>query len=321
MPVVKSTYRAPWYLRSGHLQTVLPFWLDKPEPELYQTEILELKDGDFLELDWMRSNSSRLMVISHGLEGNSRSYYVKNLAKYFHGKGWDILAWNLRGCGRQMNRLPKSYFAGNTNDLQEVIGHGVESGYRKIVLIGVSIGAVMNLNYAGLKDVPSELKAVVSFSAPCDAMECTKAIDRWNSFPYRKKFLDKLKKKALKIEEIHPGTIDVENIHELSSFGEFNKTITAPLNGFERVDDFYEASSCCKALERVSVPTLLVNALDDPILGPMSFPYDIAKNNDQLSIETPQAGGHAGFLLSKNDGSWMERRTDEFLKGILFSRS
>ena len=155
MPILHSSYRAPLYLPSRHLQTILPFFWETPDNKLYQTEVLDLPDGDFLELDWVRTGNDQLILISHGLEGNSRSHYVQQTARYFAQRDWDALAWNFRGCSRQPNRLPLLYHAGATEDLSTVVKYA-SGTYRRIVLVGFSMGANMVVNYAARHLMPDQ---------------------------------------------------------------------------------------------------------------------------------------------------------------------
>ena len=104
--IVESSYRPPAYLLNGHWETIIPSTFRKITDVAYQRERLELADGDFLDLDWLKQSSAKLVIISHGLEGSSERHYAKGMAKFFYRHGWDALAWNCRGCSGEMNRLP-----------------------------------------------------------------------------------------------------------------------------------------------------------------------------------------------------------------------
>lgn len=134
-----------------HMETIIPSMFFKVDDIIYDRERLELSDGDFLDLDWLtgKKKKENLIVLSHGLEGSSDRYYIKRAARYFHERGWDILAWNCRSCSGEMNRLPRFYHHGDTEDLSKVIDHVLKSSYKKVILIGYSMGGSMSLKYLG----------------------------------------------------------------------------------------------------------------------------------------------------------------------------
>ena len=121
MPVIPhSSYPGPpAYLRNGHLQTVVPSVFRKVKGVDYERERLELPDGDFLDLDWLDSRSKRLLIVTHGLEGDSHRHYVKGTAKLFSAAGWDVLAWNCRSCSGEMNRAFRLYNHGEMATLPQ----------------------------------------------------------------------------------------------------------------------------------------------------------------------------------------------------------
>jgi predicted alpha/beta-fold hydrolase len=106
MPIIRnSSYKkAPFFQFNGHLQTIIPGIFRKVKNVNYQRERLELEDQDFLDLDWINNESQSLVLLSHGLEGNSDRQYIKGAAKLFSRNGWDVLAWNCRSCSGEMNR-------------------------------------------------------------------------------------------------------------------------------------------------------------------------------------------------------------------------
>ena len=134
MPLIKeSTYkRAPRYQFNGHLQTVLP-------------------DGDFVDLDWVDNRSRNLVLLSHGLEGNSERHYMMGMANRFSEEGWDVLAWNCRSCSGEMNRKFRLYNHGEIGDIGEVIGHALQTkDYEKVLLVGFSMGGSILMKYLGV---------------------------------------------------------------------------------------------------------------------------------------------------------------------------
>lgn len=315
MPVIQSNYRPPAYLFNGHLQTIAPFFGVKIDRSLYQTGKLELPDGDFLELDWIRGGYDRLMIICHGLEGNSRSHYVQQMAIHFKALGWDILAMHARSCGREMNRLPVLYHGGATNDIDAVVTN-YSKEYRSCVLVGFSLGANMLLNFAARHHMPSNLEAIATFSVPCDLNRSERKIDRFSNRIYARKFLTKLKNKVRKLETQHPGIFDVNTLDQITSIQTFSANFTAPFSGFNSLDDFYTSGSCLDSLSAISLPTLIVNAQNDPFLSNTSYPVDLASKSDNVYLDMPKRGGHSAFPISTTT-SWMPNRVEEFLSEVV----
>ena len=314
MPIMHSNYRPPIYLFNRHLQTITPALSVKRNNSLYTTEKLELPDGDFLELDWIRNANDRLMILCHGLEGNSRSHYVQQMAQHFSALGWDILATHARSCGREMNRLPILYHGGSTDDVDAVVTK-YAAKYKSLVLVGFSLGGNMLLNFAARHKTPANLSAIATFSVPCDLQRSEQQIDRWINRIYAKEFLTKLKKKVYKLEVQHPGIFDISALDEMKTIQAFSANFTAPFSGFKTLDDFYASGSCLNSLTEIRIPTLIVNAQNDPFLSDTSYPAELAGKSDQLFLEIPKTGGHSAFPITRTE-SWMPYRVEIFLREI-----
>ncbi|MCU0368251.1 MAG: alpha/beta fold hydrolase [Cyclobacteriaceae bacterium] len=318
MPLIQSRYtRPPFYLFNGHLETVVPSMFRKVEGS-YERERLELADGDFLDLDWMRSGSKKLVVISHGLEGNSERHYSKGMAQYFYQRGWDALAWNCRGCSGEMNRLPRFYHHGATEDIAAVIEHALSKGYDHIVLVGFSMGGSMSLKYLGERknSVSQVIKSAVVFSVPCHLGASANELDKPNKKFYLNRFLKKLEKKIRAKAIKFPDIISAEGFEQIKTFRAFDNRYTAPLHGFKNADDFYARASSGPHIPHIQIPTLIVNALNDPFLPEACFPFEVAKDHNYVYLETPQYGGHVGFSLSTQEINWMEVRAFEFISSL-----
>ncbi|MCU0420885.1 MAG: alpha/beta fold hydrolase [Cyclobacteriaceae bacterium] len=315
MPLLASSYRAPFYLFNGHLETVVPSLFRKITDVTYLRERLELPDGDFLDLDWLRQGSPRLMIVSHGLEGNSDRHYCKGMAKYFFQHGWDALAWNCRSCSGEMNRLPRFYHHGATEDLAFVIDHALQRGYAHVALVGISMGGSMTLKYLGENagHLPPAVQAAVAFSVPCHLGSSASALDNPPNRFYLNRFLKKLGKKITAKAAMFPDTVSASGFEKIRSFREFDNRYTAPLHGFRDADDFYERASALPHLSSIGIPTLIVNALNDPFLPEDCYPRQLARNHPLLFLETPARGGHTGFTLSGEVANGMEKRALAFI--------
>lgn len=316
MPVIlNSTYKAPSWLRGGHLQTIHPVLFRQTPHVTTRTERLELDDGDFLDIEWSSINSDRLAIISHGLEGSSRAKYVQGMAAALNKRGWDVLAWNFRSCGDNPNRLPSFYHSGKTEDLEIIIRHALRAhSTSRIDLIGFSLGANLILKYLGENpdNLHPAITRAVAFSAPCELASCAHELSKWHNRIYMGRFMKTLRRKIMDKHLVFPDAIDISNIHKMRTFAQFDDRYTAPLHGFQNADDYWKRSSSRQFLEHIRIPTLLVSAANDPLLGPSCYPFAEAKRNDHFFLEVPQQGGHVGFTAKGE--YWSETRAAEFLE-------
>jgi uncharacterized protein len=235
------------------------------------------------------------------------------MATYFHRHGWDSVAWNCRGCSGEMNRLPRFYHHGATEDLAVVVDHAIQKKYFHIVLVGFSMGGSMTLKYLGeRKEIHPAIKSATVFSVPCDLGSSARELDKPNKKFYLNRFLKKLEKKICAKAELFPDIISSKDFHLIKSFREFDNRYTAPLHGFTDADDFYNQASSKPYIASIQIPTLIVNALNDPFLPEACYPVEIAKAHEYVHLETPTRGGHVGFSLGKIE-NWMEVRAFDFL--------
>ncbi len=319
MPIVpRSSYRAPFLLSNGHLQTIIPTLFRKVDGVIYQREQIATPDDDFLDIDWSPVGSDRLGVVAHGLEGSSDRAYVRGMVRQLNRQGWDALAWNFRGCSGETNRKLRSYHSGATDDLDTVIQHVLQKDvYQRIALIGFSMGGNIILKYLGEQgsQAPDEIYRAVVFSAPCHLASSADKISRGFSRVYLKRFLRLLHEKIREKMSILPGQLDDAGYKKIKTFPEFDERYTAPIHEFKDANDYYRRSSSLYYLPAITIPTLIVSAANDPFLTPECFPVSEAKENPHLYLEIPDSGGHVGFITVGNDGVyWSEQRALEFLE-------
>lgn len=317
MPIIPSTFKTPALLRNGHLQTIAGAFLRRGRWANFEDDRLELEDGDFLDLRWLRHGRTRLAILSHGLEGSADEGYVRGMAATLSAAGWDALAWNFRGCGAEPNRLVRLYHSGATEDLSAVVNYASES-YGQIALIGFSLGGNLTLKYMGEAPPHSSVMAAVAISAPIDLAASARMLDlRWSNRIYLRRFLDSLVAKV-EAKALHfPDQIDARGSRDLRTFQEFDDRYTSRLHGFQDAADYWKQASARQFLLQITHPTLLLNARNDPFLAPECFPFPEAQQNPCLFLEVPESGGHLGFL-NFDDGvrPWLEGRVAQFLESL-----
>jgi predicted alpha/beta-fold hydrolase len=314
----KSAFKPPFYQFNGHLQTIVPSVFRKVEGLSYQRERISTPDGDFLDLDWHRPDKAdTLLIVSHGLEGDSHRSYVKGMVKAFAGKGCHGLAWNYRGCSGEPNLQERFYHSGATDDLEAVIQHARKTGsYKYIVLSGFSLGGNLTLKYLGERgrQLPPEIWKAVVFSVPLDLSGSSSKISRRSNWIYNKRFLKALNKKIrLKAAQM-PGKFDIDALKGIKTLRQFDDVYTAPLHNFKDAETYYAHCSALKFLNSIKIPTLIVNAKNDPFLAETCYPEQEMKDHPFVTFEAPAQGGHVGFASSGSvDLYYSEKRALEFV--------
>lgn len=333
MPLITdSTYRPPAYLWNGHLQTVIPSVFRKI-PVSYQRERITTPDDDFLDVDFLaspeKSTSSAvdsaskkpLVILSHGLEGDSSRQYLAGMVRQLTRHGFDCMAWNYRSCSGEMNRLGRFYHIGETGDLAAVVQYALAKGYVDVDLVGFSAGGNITLKYLGehhLWPGAAAIRRAVAISVPLDLMTTADRLEQWDSMPYNIRFQRTLKEKIRVKSTLLPVSIRAVDMTKIKSLRQFDDLITAPLHGFGNVENYYRVNSSLPFLPKITVPTLVLNARNDPFLSPECMPDVLAKELSLVWMEFPRQGGHCGFTSAAGlqAPSYAEERALAFLTQI-----
>jgi hypothetical protein len=315
--IEESSYRPPLLYRNAHVQTVFPTLFRKVRGVHYVRERITTPDADFIDLDWSRVDSGRAAVVLHGLEGNSSRAYVQGMVRALNRRQWDAVVFNFRGCSGEPNRRLRLYHSGDTDDVETVVHHVISQGlYRKLAIIGFSIGGNMTLKYLGEKreQLPGILSKAVVFSVPCDLIAGAKHLSIPSNRLYLKRFLTMLCEKVQAKAMIMPGAVDPTPCSRARDFQDFDDWYTAPLHGFANYLDYWEKASSKPYIPAIRVPTLAISSLDDPFLPDSCYPVDEAKASESFWLELPRHGGHVGFVAFNPDREyWSEKRAMEFL--------
>jgi len=317
-----SSYRASWPFSNAHVNTIYPALFRKVPPIEYERETIDTLDGDFLDLDWQKNDSRRLLIGLHGLEGNADRHYLRGLFSFFGKNGWDTLGMNFRSCSGRMNKRLRMYNMGETNDLALVIRHVLQMGvYDEIVLSGFSLGGNVVLKYLGENGahLPEQIRGGVVFSVPCDIPAANVAIAHWRNRIYLKRFLSTLNEKLIEKASLYPTYLDLSGPLP-RSFYEFDEQFTGPIHGYSGAQDYWQSCSSIHFMPNIIRPVLVINALDDTFLAPTCYPRKLAENHPSVYLETPAHGGHCGFYTPSQEGSWWtERRAFSFVREIVLN--
>lgn len=307
-------YVAPAWLPGGHLQTIYTSLFITAPQVGYRRERLELADGDFLDFDWVDATPGQpVVVLFHGLEGSSASHYAHGLMYTARLRGWNGVVAHFRGCSGEDNRLPRAYFAGDSAEIERILRH-VKSRFPDAPLyaVGVSLGGNALLRWLGESGAAAHalVARAAAVSAPLDLTAAGNALDQgFNRQVYTARFLTTLKQKALKKAQQFPGTLDADAIARSTSFREFDTLVTAHLHGYRDADDYWLRASSKPVLPFINVPTLIINAKNDPFLPAWALPTP-AGVSPGVTLEQPETGGHVAFPSGPFPGNidWLPQR-------------
>ena len=315
MPLLpNSSYKRPKWLFNGHLETIYPALLREVVFKSPRRERIQTHDGDFLDLDWYQEKNPRLAIISHGLEGNSSRPYMLGMARKLYSEGFDVLTWNYRGCSEELNQKAIFYHSGATYDLMTVVTHA-QTNYQEIFLIGFSLGGNLTLKFLGeVQTSLSKIKKAVAISVPLDLSGSCEKISTGQNLMYSKRFLKTLKEKVARKSALFPDELPLEKLQKVKTLRDFDDVITGPLHGFADAAEYYQVNSSLQFLDKIVVPTLILNAQNDPFLSQSCFPETLAKRLDGVYFEFPKHGGHVGFATSSHEKTYYsEARAVEFI--------
>ena len=318
MPSVRSTYRAPWWLPGRHLQTIYPALALRNHPPAYRRERWEWPDGDFIDVDHVDGPSSApLVVLFHGLEGNSRSHYASALMAAVAERGWRGAVPHFRGCSGEPNRLPRAYHSGDADEIHGIVTRLAPTAVAPLLLCGVSLGANAMLKWLGREgtDARDHVRAAVAISAPLDLNAAGAALRHGFSRLYTAEFLRTLRPKTLAKLDRFPDLFDAATMREARTFDVFDDIFTAPVHGYRDVTDYWTRASSKPDLAAIAVPTLVLNARNDPFLPARVLPVP-GMEGRSVVLEQPETGGHAGFASGRFPGhlDWLPRRILAFFE-------
>lgn len=315
-------------LRNPHTQTILGTRVRQQNGVTFRRERVELPDGDFIDLDfadvenvtWKQlGNATPIVVMIHGLEGNARSGPAHEIYRYLSHRGVRCVGMNLRSCSGELNRTPRLYHAGATDDIAHV-HRWLEDRFPDVPIgfVGISLGANMLLKYLGENGnaLQDRVLAAVAISPPFDLLKGNDVMTQGAGLLYARYMLRSLKEKVRGLAPLLEDKVDVSLLDETNNFYDFDDKFTAPIHGFSGAEEYYRTQSSKNFIDGIRVPTLLLRAQDDPFFDPDDIPHNIVDENTFLYGGFPEKGGHVGFIEGALPGQytyWAERQAARFL--------
>jgi uncharacterized protein len=322
MPLIESTYRAPRWLPGGHLQTIWPARAVPLPAVEYRRERWNTPDGDFIDLDFAQPEpadpAAPVLVMFHGLEGDSRSHYARSTMRHFADRGWRALVSHFRGCSGEPNLLPRAYHSGDSDEGDWVL-HAVHARWPQAPLhaVGISLGGNMLAKWLGERGTDAGfVRAAASIGSPLDLVAGGHAIGRGFNLLYTRMFLATLKAKARHKAAQFNGLIRLDALHRVRNLYEFDDVYTAPVHGYRNALDYWTRASAKPLLSGVTVPHLVLNARNDPFVPAASLPR-LDDVSTVVTLEQPANGGHIGFTTGRFPGrlEFLPARLLRFFEG------
>jgi predicted alpha/beta-fold hydrolase len=318
--VPAGPYAAPRWLPGAHAQTIWPAVL-APRPRVaYRRERWDAPDGDLIHLDWAAATAvpppgRPMLALFHGLEGSSDSHYARALMAEATSRGLDGVVIHFRGCGGELNRMPRAYHSGDSGEVDWILRRlatrrAAEGRDGPLLVAGVSLGGNVLLKWLGERGTDAGfVAAAAAVSPPQDLHAGAIVLSRGFNRLYTANFLQTLRRKSLAMLERHPGLFDRARVASARDFFDFDELVTAPLHGFDSAVDYWTRSSCRQFLGGIAVPTLVLHALNDPFMPPTAL-ASAREVSRAVRLEYPDEGGHVGFLVGPPPGriDWMPRR-------------
>jgi predicted alpha/beta-fold hydrolase len=311
------SFKPAWWCRGPHLQTLWPalfrFWPSQP----LRRERLELPDGDFIDLDWTCNDAGPIVILLHGLEGNHRSHYARGMLQVLPQAGMRAVLMHFRGCSGEPNRLARAYHSGETGDLDFLVATlRQREPHTPIMAVGYSLGGNVLLKWLGEQGAQAGLRCAVAVSVPLLLYDSTRHMTRGFSRFYQWWLVRLLKRSYLRKNRHRPGPLPEHEVRGLRNFYDFDDRITAPLHGFTDAMHYYTVSSSRQYLTRIRIPTLMLQAADDPFMPDSVIPA-ARELSASIQLDVHRHGGHVGFVagnLPWRPRYWLEQRIPRWLQ-------
>jgi len=318
-----APFLQPWWLPGPHAQTLAGKVLRAKQNLGMTAERIDTPDGDFLDLAWMPETdpAAPVVLVLHGLEGHTRRGYVIQMCVALAHRGMRPVALNFRGCSGEMNRTPRSYHSGETEDVALVVellrGRFPE---RPVFAVGFSLGGNILLKFLGEQSDQGShpIHAAVAISVPYDLSAGATALEQGLMARfYTRYFVKSLMRKVHAKGTLLDNLLDLKALSEKMTIRAFDDVVTGPLHGFAGAEDYYRQCSSKEFVSSIQTPTLLLHSLNDPFLPSSAIPRERIANNHDLTLIISRSGGHVGFVegaVPWKASFWAEREAAGFLR-------
>ena len=325
--ITQSSFTPAWWLTNMHAQTCYGTLTRRETTPVDKMERLELPDGDFIDIAWAingLNDETPLVIFLHGLGGNIHSSYVAGQMRAYNRHGWRSVLMHFRGASQEPNRLPRTYHSGETGDLAFFLNElkRREPNTKKAV-VGISLGGNVLLKWLGENGAQSIVHTAAAISVPFQLRVVADRVNQGFSRFYQAYLLGRLRHMFKRKMQQYASTLPMteEQLASLKCFWTFDERITAPMHGFPHVHAYYRAASSRQYFANITIPTLIIHALDDPFMTPAILPTE-QELSPSTTLELARKGGHVGFISGRMPGKptyWLDQRIPEFLKDYLIS--
>lgn len=318
-----ETFEPHRRLRNGHAMTLWAWARRREFPQLPAPadRLVEVAaDARVLAHCYFHRDAAAhpTLIALHGLEGSSTAHYMRGVAAKGWAAGFNVALLNQRNCGGTEHLAATLYHSGLTADVDVLLRQLTAEGHRSIVVAGYSLGGNLALKLAGDYGAtpPAALRGAVAVSPVMDLPRCVDALERRSNVIYQWNFVRNLKARMRRKAAAFPGLFSLDPLPGIHTVRQFDEAYTAPFFGFQNAADYYHRAAALRVVDRISVPTLIVTAADDPFVPPHPFREPPVTTNPRISVELSAHGGHCAFVAASHgngfDGYWAERRIVEF---------
>lgn len=315
-----SGFKAPWWLRNNHLQTIWAGMIRRSLKLNMERRRLTTPDEDFLDLVITEDNGGHVVLVLHGLQGSVESPYASGLLRTLSNNGYTVVFMHFRGCSGTLNKQPRLYHSGETGDVLFVVNYiRRHFNARRIYAVGFSLGGNVLLKLLGELQSKSPIAAAVAVSVPMRLDLCAIRINRGLSKIYQFMLVNSMKQTVLqKFQAGQLNHIDMKAVKQAKTFPDFDGAYTAPIHGFTDVHDYYRRCSSRQFLKHIKTPTLILQAADDPFTSKDALPrqYELSQS---IELEISRRGGHVGFVSGAwpwRAHYWVDERVIEFFSTV-----
>lgn len=320
--IADNGFRSPWWLRSGHAQTMWAGALRRGPDVSLEREALPLQDGDHLQLFWGAPAQGPAVIVLHGLGGSAESPYVRGLLRELQTRGFQAVVMQFRGAGEHLNAGPRFFHAGAVEDVEATVSHVRQRlPGRRTAMVGFSMGGIMTLNWLGAAGGRAGLDAAITISTPLALAECADYLGSGFRRVYDRHLVRGLRQLVQRKLAQQALPVDPTALRRARSLREFDDRITGPLHGFRDAADYYSRCSPTRILGAIQVPTRIIHALDDPFIPASSLP-SVRELSPEVRMEVSERGGHVGFVAGSGPARphyWLDTAIAGRLESMLGS--